>query len=133
MSIVYLLKNQHGHYLDKAGEWVSPENSRSLYRSVHKDEALNRKVEFSVKNFDLRISLFEAEINDKGDIEFSDEALAAAAENTAFDFDNAANSAQDSEEQGTTNSQQSPVQHEDLFDESADDQSPPRSHLQAVR
>lgn len=88
MSIVYLLKNQHDHYLDKSGEWVSAENARTLYRALYKDEALNRKVEFSVKNSDLRISIFEAALNDKGNIELSDdEALGQiSTQSDAFDL-----------------------------------------------
>ena len=66
MSTVYLLKNQHDHYLDKAGEWVNGENSKSLYRTAHKDEAINQKLEFSVKNFELRIEVTEVEVSEKG-------------------------------------------------------------------
>lgn len=75
MSIVYLLKNQHEQYLDKAGEWINGENSRTLFRSIHKDEALNHKAELSVKNIDIRISIFEASLNSKGNIELREEEL----------------------------------------------------------
>lgn len=73
MSIVYLLKNQHNHYLDKSGEWVSGEHQKTLYRTAHKDEAINQKVEFSVKNFELRISIFEVSLDDRGNIAFQPE------------------------------------------------------------
>ncbi|WP_086934067.1 hypothetical protein [Agarilytica rhodophyticola] len=66
MNTVYLLKNQHNEYLDKSGEWVVGDNQKSLFRSVYKDEALNQKAEFSVKNFELRITITEAEIDEKG-------------------------------------------------------------------
>lgn len=60
MSIVYLLKNQHNQYLERSGEWAPPESSKSLFRTEFKDEAINRKVEFSVKNVSLRLAVVEA-------------------------------------------------------------------------
>lgn len=72
MNTVYLLKNQDNQYLNKSGEWVPGENQKSLYRSIYKDEALNQKAEFSVKNFELRITIAEAKLDEKGRIMLDD-------------------------------------------------------------
>jgi len=77
MSTVYILKNQRNEFLDKSGNWVGGENSKSLYRSAHKDEAINQKVEFSVKQAALRISVSEAKLLDAGKLELSEEDLQA--------------------------------------------------------
>ncbi len=69
MSIVYLLQNQHQHFLDKSGEWVTPENTKALYRTEFKDEAINRKVEFSVKNADLRLTVTQATVGNNGQLD----------------------------------------------------------------
>ncbi len=65
MSIVYLLQNQHDHYLNRAGEWVNGDGAASLFRTAHKDEAINQKVESSVKQIDQRIRVVEAELDEK--------------------------------------------------------------------
>lgn len=66
MSIVYLLQNQHSQYLGKSGEWIEGDAGLALYRSAFKDEAINQKVEFSVKSADLRISIVEASLGKNG-------------------------------------------------------------------
>lgn len=81
MAIVYLLQNQDKHFLDRSGEWVTSENNQSLYRTTHKDEAINQKVEFSVKNPHLRIAVTEACLNEKGKLLLAgDETLATLPE-----------------------------------------------------
>ncbi|MFL0800895.1 MAG: hypothetical protein K6L80_10630 [Agarilytica sp.] len=71
MSIVYLLQNQHDQYLSKAGEWLEGDAASALYRTEHKDEAINRKVEFTVKNVALRISIVKASLRENGTPELS--------------------------------------------------------------
>lgn len=71
MSTVYLLQNQYSHFLDRSGDWVTSENNQSLYRTTYKDEAINQKVEFSVKNPQLRITITEASVNEKGKLQLA--------------------------------------------------------------
>lgn len=87
MSEVYLLKNQHDEYLEKSGEWVLDGDSKSLYRTEHKDEAINMKVEFSVKKPDIRITLEKARYDEKGKLVLASQAAkqAPAADNTSID------------------------------------------------
>jgi len=72
ISKVFLLKNQGNEFLDKSGEWVAADNAKNLYRTAYKDEALNKKVEFSVKNFELRISIFETTIDANNKLDLGD-------------------------------------------------------------
>jgi len=60
MQEVFVLCNQHQQYFTKAGEWISAGDSRSLYRSSFRDEVVNEKVEISVKNPELRITVVSA-------------------------------------------------------------------------
>ncbi len=66
MSIVYLLQNQHEQFLSKSREWVDGKVGAALFRTEFKDEAINQKVEFSVKQAELRITLVEARIGKDG-------------------------------------------------------------------
>lgn len=66
MKEVYLLKNHQGLYLNKQQEWVDGTDAASLYRTEHKDEALNTKVELTVKSADLRILIVDCALNERG-------------------------------------------------------------------
>jgi hypothetical protein len=54
MTTVFVIQNQHGHYLNKQLEWVDGHDKRTLYRTVHRDEAINLIFEQSSKNIELR-------------------------------------------------------------------------------
>lgn len=66
MSEVYIIRNQDHLYLDKHGEWVDGSDSHTLFRTPHKDEALNMKVELSVRHPQLRLSLVTGALDEKG-------------------------------------------------------------------
>lgn len=66
MVHAYILKNQHDLFLDKHGQWVDQADAIQLYRTLHKDEAINCMVEYSVKNPDLRIKVETCAVNAKG-------------------------------------------------------------------
>lgn len=57
MLPVFLLQNQHDQYLGKSGEWLSGADSKTLFRTQHKDEAINQKVEVAVKQADTRVQI----------------------------------------------------------------------------
>lgn len=54
MNKVFVVKNQHGLYLSKQQEWVSGTESQSLYRTAHRDEAINTVFEVSSRDIYLR-------------------------------------------------------------------------------
>lgn len=65
MSEYFVVKNQHGQYVNKQKEWVDGSEPKSLFRTKHKDEAINLVVELSSKDIYLRAMAFACELNDK--------------------------------------------------------------------
>lgn len=61
MTDVFVLRNQHNQFLNKSLEWIAAGESKTLYRTQHKDEMINQKVELTVKRPDLRIEAVHAD------------------------------------------------------------------------
>lgn len=66
MTEVYLLHNQQGYFLNNQHEWVDGREANRLYRTAYKDEALNTKVELTVKSADLRVTIISCSTTGKG-------------------------------------------------------------------
>lgn len=66
MTDVFILQNSDDLYLDRQGEWVSGGEAASLYRSPHKDEAINQMVEVTVRHPELRIRVIQCHLDDRG-------------------------------------------------------------------
>ena len=64
MATVFVIQNQYGHYLSKQLEWVDGRDKRVLYRTVHRDEAINVVFEQSSKNIELRAHPLECETDE---------------------------------------------------------------------
>lgn len=62
---MYILHNQDGYFLTKSGEWSDGRELPPLFKTIHKDEAINQLFEANSKDYNLRISLLECEINSK--------------------------------------------------------------------
>ncbi len=75
MTQVYLLKNQNDEFLDRSGEWVKSGDEKTLFKTIHKDEAINQRVEYTVKNPELRIFIETAAVNDDGKLALCHSAL----------------------------------------------------------
>jgi hypothetical protein len=70
MATLYILQNQHGYFLKKSTpnnlkEWTDGREPQVLFRTIHKDEALNMLVETNSQAVDLRISIKEYPSNPK--------------------------------------------------------------------
>ena len=65
MSEVYVVKNQDGYYASKQKEWLDGREPKLLFRSPHKDEAINMVFELSSKDIYVRAYAEQVEINDK--------------------------------------------------------------------
>ena len=63
MSDCYIVRNQHNHYASKQREWVDGSNPRALFRSQHKDEAVNLVFELSSKDITLRAEAITCELD----------------------------------------------------------------------
>ncbi|WP_157533538.1 hypothetical protein [Microbulbifer variabilis] len=76
MSHVYVLANQHQQFLSKSGEWLDGREPNKLFRSEHKDVAINQMFEANTRDVSLRIELLQCELNNKGQPLVPEEALA---------------------------------------------------------
>lgn len=65
MNTVFVITNQLGQFLNKHKEWVDGRDAKILYRSPHKDEALNLVFELSSKDIYLRAETAAVELDDK--------------------------------------------------------------------
>jgi hypothetical protein len=66
-TTVFVIKNQQGLYLSKQQEWVDgADNHHSLYRTRHRDEAINTVFEVSSRDIYLRAETVICELDAKG-------------------------------------------------------------------
>lgn len=66
MSQLYILENQDGLFLSRQGVWVEAREVAVMFKTVHKDEAVNQMVEASSKDYTQRIKVVSCSANDKG-------------------------------------------------------------------
>jgi len=64
MSKTYVVKNQHGLFADKHKEWVDGREPKLLFKTLHKDEAINMVFELSSKDINVRAEAIEVGIDD---------------------------------------------------------------------
>lgn len=55
MSEIFLLQNQDKRFLNKQHQWVDGRDAGSLYKTRHRDEALNQLFEVNTKDYSQRI------------------------------------------------------------------------------
>ena len=65
MSEVFVVKNQEGYFASKQKEWLDGREPRQLFRSPHKDEAINLVFEMSAKDIRVRAETIAVELDDK--------------------------------------------------------------------
>ncbi|MDZ7923525.1 MAG: hypothetical protein U5M23_05580 [Marinagarivorans sp.] len=66
MREVYLLLNNDGLLLSKQLEWLDYATHSSWCHSEYKDEALNIRLELTIKSPEMRINIIRCPLNDKG-------------------------------------------------------------------
>lgn len=66
MSEWFILQNQQKLFLGKQNQWVDGRDPAALFKTPHKDEAINQKVETSARDFTQRIQLLSCGLNEKG-------------------------------------------------------------------
>jgi hypothetical protein len=62
---MYILHNQYGYFLTKSGTWSDGRELPPLFKTIHKDEAINQLFETNSRDYKLRLSLLECETNSK--------------------------------------------------------------------
>ncbi len=85
MKTIFVIRNQNGHYLGRNGEWLDGSHVPALYRTEHRDAAVNELVEVNLRDFDLRGEIIpvEAETGDYPVIEVLNPIVTPAAEAVA--------------------------------------------------
>ena len=64
MATIFVIQNQHGHYLGKQQQWLDGRDRRLLFRTVHSDEVANVIFEQSSKDIHLRAQALACELDD---------------------------------------------------------------------
>lgn len=66
MSELFILQNQDKLFLGKQNNWVDGRDLGALFKSVHKDEAINQMFEASSRDYKQRIKVIRCLANEKG-------------------------------------------------------------------
>lgn len=66
MSDVYIIQNQDKLFLSKQRTWVDGREPAGLYRTAHRDEAINEKFEVNAKDYSQRVALVSCTLNERG-------------------------------------------------------------------
>ena len=63
---IYILQTQDQRTLNKDLEWSSEADRNLVYRTSHRDAALNQLIELNAKDINLRASIVECDADAKG-------------------------------------------------------------------
>jgi len=66
MNQVFILQNQYKQLLNRQIEWFDGRDAASLYKTFHKDEALNHMFELNAKDHTQRIEVLTCNVNERG-------------------------------------------------------------------
>jgi hypothetical protein len=66
MNQIFILQNQNKHFFSKNKEWVDGFDANTLFKTPHKDEAINQMVEISSKDYLQRIKIIHCALDNKG-------------------------------------------------------------------
>ena len=101
---LFVIRNQLEQYLDKQNGWQSGKDNNALYKTEHRDEALNTLIEINAKDISLRGQILEVPADEKKRpvVEVSEAALAldkAAAQDNPQLFDDDENTPDENAEE----------------------------------
>lgn len=66
MDKLYVIQDRHGRFLSRREEWVEPASRETLFRSEHKDLALNTLFELNTRDVNLRAVVVEVDCDEQG-------------------------------------------------------------------
>lgn len=66
MSEIFILQNQDKLFLGRQNNWLDGRDLAALYKTAHKDEAINQMFEASSKDYKQRIKVVSCNPNEKG-------------------------------------------------------------------
>lgn len=65
MSQIFILQNQHKLFFGKNKEWVDGYDANALYKTPHKDEAVNQMFEITSKDYQQRVKVISCAADEK--------------------------------------------------------------------
>lgn len=66
MSELFILQNQDKLFLGRQNNWLDGRDLAALFKTAHKDEAINQMFEASSKDYTQRIKVLTCSANEKG-------------------------------------------------------------------
>jgi hypothetical protein len=63
---VFVIRNQNGLYLTRHNEWQTGDEPATLFKTLHRDIALNTLIELNAKDIELRGAIVDVATDDKG-------------------------------------------------------------------
>ena len=66
MKTLFVIRNQNDHYLGKQHDWVDGHHRPALFRTEHRDVAINELFETNIRDFDLRGEIVPVEVDKHG-------------------------------------------------------------------
>jgi len=91
MTDVFIIQNQDRLFLGKQGALLDGREPAALYRSAHKDEAINEMVEATARDYTQRLQILTCSLNERGlpvlDADILPPPLPDARKTRALDFD----------------------------------------------
>lgn len=65
MKDVFIICNHSGQFLGKQGQWVDESEPVLVYRTPHRDIALNHLIEVNARDIEQRLLLMQCPLNEK--------------------------------------------------------------------
>ena len=65
MSQTFILQNHDKLFFGKNKEWVDGYDANAVYKTLHKDEAVNQMFEITSKDYKQRVKVISCELNEK--------------------------------------------------------------------
>jgi len=66
MTATFILQNQDSLFYGKSKEWVDGYDANAVYKTAHKDEAVNQMFEITSKDYKQRVKVLACDLNEKG-------------------------------------------------------------------
>lgn len=65
MNQTFILQNQDKLFFGKNKEWVDGYDANAVYKTLHKDEAVNQMFEITSKDYKQRVKVLTCDLNEK--------------------------------------------------------------------
>ncbi len=85
MKDVFIISNQNGLFLGKQAQWLDENEPAAVWRSPHRDIALNHLIESNARDIDQRMVLLQCPVNEKDIPLLGDAELARRTAPVTFD------------------------------------------------